>query len=403
MIGFWISAIAMVLMVGLLLAQAMRQARQGQAQDDRGADLAVYRDQLAEVDQDQARGVLSAEEADRLRLEVQRRLLEADRRNRAAPPPSGSGQALALGAVGGGLLIALALYAFDLGAPGYPDLPLSNRLAAADQAYADRPSQAMAEAAQPAFQAPADLDPELANLLAQLRTALASRPDDLQGHELLAQNEARIGNHVAARAAQEAVVRIKGQQVTAGDLAFLAHLMIAAAGGQVTPEAEAVLIRGLEIDPGDGWARYYSGLMFAQIGRPDRTFALWEPLLREAPAEAPYLAPIQAMIQDVADAAGIAYAPAPGGPSAEDVAAAAGMSDADRQAMIRTMVDGLEDRLVSQGGPVEEWAKLITSLGVLQETDRARAAYQAAQAAFQGRPGDLAGLKAAADQAGVAE
>lgn len=404
MIGFWISAIAMALMVGLLLAQAMRQAQQGQAQDDRSADLAVYRDQLAEVDQDQARGVLSTEEADRLRLEVQRRLLEADRRSRAAPPPSGSGQALALGAVGGGLLIALALYAFDLGAPGYPDLPLSNRLAAADQAYADRPSQAMAEAAQPAFQAPADLDPDLANLLTQLRAALASRPDDLQGHELLAQNEARLGNHVAARAAQEAVVRIKGQQVTAGDLAFLAHLMIAAAGGQVTPEAEAVLIRTLQLDPRDGWARYYSGLMFAQIGRPDRTFDLWETLLRDVPADAAYLPAVQSMIQDVADAAGREYASArPGGPNAEDVAAAAQLSDGDRAEMIRTMVGGLEERLMAQGGPVEDWAKLITSLGVLQETDRARTVYAAAQKAFEGKPGELAALKASAVQAGVTE
>lgn len=404
MIGFWISAIAMVLMVGLLLAQAMRRARSGEALDDRSADLAVYRDQLAEVDQDQARGVLSAEEAGRLRLEVQRRVLEADRRATVAAAGPGSGQALALGAVGGGLLIALGLYFYDLGAPGYPDLPLANRLAAAEEAYANRPSQADAEAAQPAFQDPADLDPELANLITQLRVAVAARPDDLQGHQLLAQNEAQLGNFAGARAAQEDVVRIKGDQVTAGDLAFLAHLMIGAAGGQVTPEAEAVLIRCLEIDPTDGWARYYSGLMFAQIGRPDRTFALWEPLLREGREGAAYLAPIEAMIQDVADAAGIAYAPAPaGGPSAEDMAAASEMSEADRAEMIRGMVGGLEERLLAEGGPVEDWVKLITSLGVLGEAERAKAAYQAAQAAFEGKPGELAALKAAADQAGVAE
>lgn len=404
MIGFWISAIAMVLMVGLLLAQAMRRARADGAPDDRSADLAVYRDQLAEVDQDQARGVLSAEEADRLRLEVQRRLLEADRRATSTAPTSRTGQTLALGAVGGGLLLAIALYVYDLGAPGYPDLPLSNRLAAADEAYANRPSQAQAEAAQPAFEAPTDLDPQLATLVDQLRTAVATRPDDLQGHELLTQNEARLGNFPAARAAQEAVVRIKGDQVTAGDLAFLAHLMIGAAGGQVTPEAEAVLIRCLQIDPTDGWARYYSGLMFAQIGRPDRTFSLWEPLLRDAPADAAYLPPIQAMIQDVADAAGIDYAPATsGGPSAEDMAAAAQMSEGDRAEMIKTMVGGLEERLLAQGGPVEDWAKLITSLGVLKEADRARAAWVAAQKAFEGKPGELAALKAAADQAGVAQ
>lgn len=404
MIGFWISALAMVLMVGLLLAQAMRRARAGDAMDERSADLAVYRDQLAEVDQDRARGVLSEDEAARLRLEVQRRLLEADRRGSSTARESRSGTILAAGTVAGGLVLALGLYLYDLGAPGYPDLPLANRLAAAEEAYASRPSQAEAEATMPAFQDPADLDPEMANLIAQLRVAVAARPDDLQGHQLLAQNEAQLGNFAGARAAQEAVVRIKGDQVTAGDLAFLAHLMIGAAGGEVTPEAEAVLIRCLQIDPTDGWARYYSGLMFAQIGRPDRTFDLWEPLLREGRADAAYLGPIQAMIQDVADAAGVNYvAPTAGGPSAEDLAAASQMSEADRADMIRGMVGGLEERLLAQGGPLEDWQRLITSLGVLGETDRAKAAYEAAQAAFEGKPGELSALKAAAEQAGVAE
>ena len=78
------------------------------------------------------------------------------------------------------------------------------------------------------------------------------------------------------------------------------------------------------------------------------------------------------------------------------------MSDADRADMIKTMVAGLEQRLTSEGGTVEEWAKLITSLGVLNEADRARAAYAKAQEVFAGQPGELSALQAAAVQAGVA-
>jgi len=83
------------------------------------------------------------------------------------------------------------------------------------------------------------------------------------------------------------------------------------------------------------------------------------------------------------------------------VTAAADMSAQDRQTMIKTMVAGLEERLYADGGSVEEWAKLITSLGVLQEHDRARAAFDAGQAAFVGKPGDLAALRAAAITAGL--
>jgi cytochrome c-type biogenesis protein CcmH len=180
--------------------------------------------------------------------------------------------------------------------------------------------------------------------------------------------------------------------------------MVRAAGGLVTPEAEKVLIRLLQIDPANGWGRFYSGLMFAEIGRPDRTFALWEPLLREQPADAPWSVPIRGQIAAVAAAAGVNYTlpDATPGPDAAAVAAASGMTEADRTAMIKTMVAGLQERLNTNGGTVEEWARLITSLGVLQETEQAKTAYAAANAVFAGQPGALAALKAAAEQAGLA-
>ena len=403
MIGFWISAGAMVLLVALLLVQAMRHAGATAYPADGSADLAVYRDQLADVERDLGRGVLGQPEADRLRLEVQRRMLEADRQSgsQLAPMPQapfGLGLVVLSVCLGAGV----AIY-FGLGVPGYPDLPLTARLAIADEAYQNRPSQDAAEAAQPAFVPPVDIDPALAAMIDQLRGAVASRPDDLLGHTLLAQNEASLGNFAAARMAQEGVVRLKGADVTGEDLSALAQLMVAAAGGTVTPEAERVLIQCLQIDPRNGWARYYSGLMFAQIGRPDRAFSLWEPLLREGPNSAPWIRPISSLIERVADAAGIAYAAPSAGPDAAAVVAASEMSEADRQAMIAAMVDGLEARLNGEGGPVEDWVKLITSLGVLAEVDRAAAAYQRAGVVYAGLPGELAALKAAAVQAGVAE
>ncbi len=403
MIGFWMSAGAMVLMVALVLVQALRQGRRMQSAPG-AEDLLVYRDQLAEVDRDLTRGTLAPAEADRLRTEVQRRMLDADRAHRSDKPTAAGRSFLpAVAVVVLGLGAAAGLYA-QLGAPGYPDVPLSQRLALADQAYGERPSQDAAEAAQPAYVPPSDIDPEFAGLIDKLRTAVASRPDDLMGQTLLAQNETDLGNYAAARRAQTALVTIKGDAATAADLSELASLMVTAAGGIVTPEAEQALIRTLQLDPRDGWARFYSGLMFAQIGRPDRTFDLWEPLLAEGPGDAPWLPPIRDRIEDVAFAAGVNYTPtAAFGPDAAAVAAAADMTEQDRQAMISTMVDGLQGRLMSEGGSLDEWVRLITSLGVLSEPDRARDAYAQAQVAFAGQPGELAALQAAAQQAGVAE
>ena len=412
MIGFWMSAGAMVLMVALVLVQALRQGRDDlgrQTQTAPGAeDLLVYRDQLAEVDRDLTRGTLAPAEADRLRTEVQRRMLDADRAHRGDRPlQAGRSFWPMIAVVVLGLGAAAGLYS-RLGAPGYPDVPLSERLALADQAYGARPSQDQAEAAQPPYTQPTDIDPEFAGLMDKLRAAVTSHPDDVLGQTLLAQNETALGNYAAARRAQQALVTLKGTGASAAEQSELASLMVTAAGGVVTPQAEQALIRTLQLDPRDGWARFYSGLMFVQIGRPDRTFDLWEPLLAEGPADAPWLPPIRDMINDVASAAGVDYsAPSPDqtalGPDAAAMAAAADMTEADRQAMIRTMVDGLEGRLMSEGGSLDEWVRLITSLGVLTEPDRARAAYAQAQVIFAGQPGELAALQAAAQQAGVAE
>ena len=56
-----------------------------------------------------------------------------------------------------------------------------------------------------------------------------------------------------------------------------------------------------------------------------------------------------------------------------------------------------------EGGSPAEWARLISSLGVLGETDRARAIYGNAQQAFAGDDAALSEIDAAARRAGVME
>jgi cytochrome c-type biogenesis protein CcmH len=99
----------------------------------------------------------------------------------------------------------------------------------------------------------------------------------------------------------------------------------------------------------------------------------------------------------VAEAAGVAYAPPEArGPSAADVAVAGEKSAEDRAAMIAGMVDGLEARLMAEGGSAGEWAQLLTALGVLNEPARRAAALARAEAAHAGDPQALAAIRAAA-------
>lgn len=407
---FWITAGAMVLAVTALLVAALLRGRVDGA-PVAAYDLQVYRDQLAEVDRDLGRGVIGAEDAARLRTEVSRRVLDADRAMKAAQ----TGDA---GPVAGRAAIALTVAItvigtiagyWQLGAPGYPDMPLQARIAMAEEARLTRPTQAEQEAKVPATPR-TDADPNLLALMDKLRVAVAGRPDDLRGQELLARNEAGLGNYIAAYRAQAQVITIKADAATADDFATLAELQILAASGYVSPEAEKALTEALRRDAKNGLAQYYSGLMLAQIGRPDTAFQIWRGLLENSSVQDPWFAPLQAQIAGLASFAGVHYTP-PGastapmmpGPGEADMAAAADMSDADRQAMIEGMVGKLSSRLATEGGSAQEWARLIGAYGVLKRPEEAKAAWAKAQTTFSNSPDDLATVRAAAEAAGVAE
>ncbi len=85
------------------------------------------------------------------------------------------------------------------------------------------------------------------------------------------------------------------------------------------------------------------------------------------------------------------------------MAAAAEMTPEERQAMVEGMVAQLAERLATEGGRAEDWARLITSLAALGRMEEAREIYAEAQKVFEGRSVETAGIREAAILAGVAE
>ncbi|TMV06344.1 c-type cytochrome biogenesis protein CcmI [Ruegeria sediminis] len=407
---FWILISLMALVIAAVLGLTMLRGRRN-GEPAAAYDLRVYREQLAGVDRDLARGVIAEADADRIRTEISRRILAADAQLQQERDGGGPASRTTLGvaAVLGVLLIGGAVLIYQqLGAPGYGDLPLSLRLEMAEEIHAERPDQATAEARMPASPEP-EIEENYANLLKQLRETVAGRPDDLQGHMLLAQHEANVGNFKAAYEAKQRVIELSGDSATAEDHAELAELLIIAAGGYVSPEAEEVLDQAIALDPSNGLAAYYRGQMLTQVGRPDLAFRLWDEALRTAPAGAPWADAIRSQIEELAYRAGVDYQLPPSGsapmagPSDEDVAAAGDMNAEDRQEMIQGMVDRLADRLATEGGSPEEWSRLIDALGVLGDTERAAAIHDEALAVFAGNPDALDLIGAAAEKAGLTQ
>lgn len=404
---FWTATAVLALaLAGILVIALLRgQRNTGPAE---AFDLQVYRDQLNEVERDLARGVISAEDSERLRTEISRRILTADAK--AQGGGAGGEQPKLLGWVASGVIGAMLIGgAFSLynqlGAPGYGDLGLKQRMEMAELTRENRPSQEEAEAQLPQAGNP-EIQPEYSDLVQRLRGAVAERPDDLQGHILLARSEAALGNYVAAYQAQQRVLTLKSDGASGSDYADLADMMILAAGGYVSPEAERVLEGALARDPQNGVAQYYMGLMMAQTGRPDVAFRLWDRLLRQSPATAAWVPPILAQIEEMAFRAGVSDYQAPQlagmpGPTAEDVEAAGEMSADERQEMIRGMVARLSDRLATEGGPPEDWARLISSLAVLGDEAQAIAVWNNAQEVFADNPDALEIVREGARAAGL--
>ena len=175
---FWIIACLIVALVAATLVPSLLRPDTGPAAPS--ADIAVYRDQLAEVDRDLARGVLDQSEAERTRTEISRRLLSADKAGNAplVQNPSGPSRVMAGLTVAGLAMMGLGLYAW-LGAPGYPDISRAGRIAAGDALRAGRISQAAAEALVPVTQA-TDVPAADMALIDQLREAVKTHPHRLK-------------------------------------------------------------------------------------------------------------------------------------------------------------------------------------------------------------------------------
>jgi cytochrome c-type biogenesis protein CcmH len=403
---FWIVAGLVAAAVAALLVRPLLAPAPAEAQVS--PDQAIYRDQLAEVDRDLRRGVIAPEEAERARVEIARRLLTADKAGPVRFQEAPRGAAMTLVAVAAGLVVmgSLALYA-ELGRPGAADQPRAERLAEAQASYEGRPSQAEAEAlAAVARVEPPPAPPNVQETIDRLREAAEAGTADAQGLEFLAFVEQQLNDLPAAARAQERLIALKGEAATAEDRARLLAMMVGAAGGIVTPEAEELLVTLREADPQMPAVLYYSGLLLGTTGRPDLAFDYWRALVERAPADDPYRTLALPSMGDLAYLAGRDFTPPPAsapGPSAEDMEAAAEMSPEDREAMIRSMVEGLSERLATEGGPVEDWARLISSLGVLGDRERAAAILAEARGTFAESADAQRLLDDAARSAGIAE
>jgi cytochrome c-type biogenesis protein CcmH len=328
---------------------------------------AVYRDQIAEIEAERTAGRIGADEAEAAKLEIARRLLAiAAPADHAAPATARAvdHSKVALAAAAAVPLLTLGLYLAH-GSPGLPSGSVASRTEAARE------------------------QADLARMVAEVEARLRNVPDDGKGWEVIAPVYLKAGRNADAEAAYANAVRLQGESVKL--LAGLAEASMLARDGIVTEVARTAYEKILKLEPGMVEPRFWLAMGKEQDGRLADALADYKTLLKEAPPDAPYRAPLDTRIREVSTRmAGTppkvaARQPAqPVGPGAAEMEAAAKLTPEQRGQMITGMVEGLAQRLKSDGRDLPGWLRLVKAYSVLGRNDDARAALAEARRNFAG-------------------
>jgi cytochrome c-type biogenesis protein CcmH len=180
-----------------------------------------------------------------------------------------------------------------------------------------------------------------------------------------------------AVAAYRNAIRLDGD--SAVRQAGLGEAIAGAAGGIVSADAQDAFEAALKLDPANAKASFYLAMALAQEGRNKDAVTAWQAMLGTLPPDSPWRGAVE---QALAKSGEVASGAPAKGPDAADVDNASSLSPQDREAMISTMVAGLDEKLRQNPRDPEGWMRLVRSYVVLGKADQARDALGRAIAVF---------------------
>jgi len=275
---FWI-VVALFIVVALLLTlPPLIRNRSSAAVSGGAANVAVYRDQLRELESDMRAGSLSAELYEQSRSEIEARLLEDLRRPDSAEAPGKSWRSAAivlaivipLCAVGVYLIVgnpqALSPVEGGTGAHGLNQQQV--------QAMVDR-----------------------------LAERLKAHPEDSSGWVMLGRSYAVLGRFdEAVSAYAKAVERLPND---ADVFADYADVLAMAQGGRLQGKPEEIIERALKIDPDNPKALALAGTVAFEKKDYQTAVNYWEHLLRLVPQDSDFARSVSASIAEARELGGL--------------------------------------------------------------------------------------------------
>ena len=374
----WVCFAILTASVVALLLRPLRQT-QVAVVEPAAADLAVYRDQLRELDAERDRGLVVDSEIESARAEVARRLIkrasgEASETAESADDTASVNRARRIYVAITALLpvVGIGLYLLS-GSPHLPDHPFSERQTAAGTG--------------------GDGASSIVNLIAQVEQRLRDHPEDGRGWDVIAPIYLRLGRYADAAHAFAEANRLEGETVRR--LLGFAEATLLAENGIVTEPVRKAALRVLELDPARIEVRVWLTLAKEQDGDLAGAAAEYRDILDKAPADATWRSAVSERLdlvnrklkgEKIPEEAPAAQA-APSAPPAAasgDMPDVSAMSPADRDAFVLSMVNRLADRLKDNGKDLEGWIRLARAYKVLGRESDALASLASARENFAG-------------------
>ncbi len=287
MTAFLAVAVVMVAVAAAwVLVPLLRRRRQASPAPE-ATNLAVLRDQLAELDADLARGTLTGDRYDQAKRELERRVLDevkpSEPAGTAAPPAASAWTAAILGAAIP--VAAVALYV-TVGSPG---ALLAQAPGASGPQHEVTPEQ-------------------LEAMVAKLAAHVEKNPGDAQGWTLLARSYYVMSRYPdAVRAYERAAALIPRD---ADLLADYADALAVTQGRSLQGEPLELVQRALEIDPEHWKALALAGTAAFERKDYGRAIAYWERLKRVVPGDTEIGRSVDASIAEARELAGATTAAA---------------------------------------------------------------------------------------------
>jgi cytochrome c-type biogenesis protein CcmH len=221
--------------------------------DRKQANLAIFRDQLTELEREKSEGSLAESDFEQAKRELQRRLLEEVEPDVGATTPGTQGPSRKLAVAILVLMPVLAVLGY--GMLGNPNALDPTRTAA-----------------------PQQMTPEQINdMVAKLAARMEADPDNMQGWLMLARSYKTMGRYAEAVEAYG-----KAEKVINDDpelLASYAETIAMANGNGLKGKPSQLVERALKIDPQNPHAMFLAGAAAMEAGDNKKGVAYWEALL----------------------------------------------------------------------------------------------------------------------------